>query len=270
MGGTLELSDQGRVTGVMKQSRFREWLTTIATSGTLLINGNSSWDEVDGPLSFICAKVARTLLFLKPVITLYHFCGLHRDQSGDAEASLRVMMNHLLCQLLHQTELSVELSFLDDNAIGKLRRGSLKTLRRTLITLIAKLPPKVAVFCIIDGISFYEDSVHVGTTIKVVRQLVGLARKSTGTSSNGPTNPNKASAAASASASSSAPFKLLLTCPGRSSYTMEYGVEEKEILDIEENLVDDDGQGYNDAVWEEDIDPELREGDVEHNSVNCS
>ena len=140
----------------------------------------------------------------------------------------------------------------------KLRRRDLKTLRTTLVTLIEKLPSKIAVFCIIDGISFYEDSVRANNTIKAVQQLVRLARP------NAPIKRKKASS----SASSSAPFKLLLTCPGRSSYTMEYGIEEREVLDIEGDLVDDDGQGYNDAVWDEDIENELRDVHVEAEKVD--
>ncbi|SLM35457.1 hypothetical protein LPUS_00350 [Lasallia pustulata] len=79
------------------------------------------------------------------------------------------MMNHLLCQLLHQTKSHVELSFFEDDAIGELRRGNLKTLRTTFVTMIAKLPPKVAVICIIDGISSYEDCVRISNTVRVVR-----------------------------------------------------------------------------------------------------
>ena len=44
---------------------------------------------------------------------------------------------------------------------------------------------------------------------------------------------------------------------------MEYGIEEGEVLDIEEDLVEDDGQGYNDAVWDEDIDSEMHKVDIE-------
>lgn len=42
----------------------------------------------------------------------------------------------------------------------------------------------------------------------------------------------------------------------------------REVLDIEGDLVDDDGQGYNDAVWDEDIENELRDVHVEAEKVD--
>ena len=204
-----------------------------------MINGNSPSSKVDGALSLISAKVFDTLQVVEPAITVHHFCGLHQAQ-GDPLTSSRGMMNSVLGQLLSQRKYGFDLSITTTGNLEMLREGGLKEICNTFAVLMDQLPPGSVLVCVLGGISFYETSAREGDTIKVIRYLVKLVRRAKKMS-----------------------FKLLLTCPGESCFQNEYGIRENEMLLLDEEQVDDDGQGYNDGVFEEDIVPLVVEDELD-------
>lgn len=127
------------------------------------------------------------------------------------------MVRSLICQLLVAG--SFEHGFeqtenLDVNDLGDLL---------TLFTkLLRQLPDRMAVVCIIDGISYYEDSHLREETIKSIRKLVKLSR-------------------------AEAPiFKLLVTSPTRTSYVHQDSVITKYIKSVEiPQHVNGAKQGFN-------------------------
>ena len=214
---------------LIKATQLRHWLAS-ASSEILFVNSNTNVDYVDGPLPMLSAKILDSLQNAEPIFTIHHFCGLHHDVGYENSADARGMMNSLLGQLLTLPSLDFGLSFLTDIDVKNLQRNDLKTLCITVKTLLSQLPMRTALVCVIDSVSCYEDRDRIEDTIKAIRHLVRLARKA-----------------------QEIPFKLLLTCSGESPYSADYEIEEREILLVDEDLVDDDGQGWNDEALYEDM-----------------
>ena len=59
-------------------------------------------------------------------------------------------------------------------------------------------------------------------------------------------------------------FKLLLTCPGETYFQGEYGIREKEVLLLNEEQLDDDGQGYNDGMFEKEMAALIARNEEDH------
>lgn len=119
-------------------------------------------------------------------ITLYWFCGSHAHGENDDALSL---MRSLVCQLLVAGPFEDgfgQIEGFDGGHIGKLLA--------MFKGLLQQLPPGTLVLCLIDGISYYEDSHVREDTIKMVKKLVMASGESTPI------------------------FKLLITSPTRTAY----------------------------------------------------
>lgn len=158
---------------------------------TLLVHANSRRHEPISPASVACAMLVHIFSNTVsdeaiPFITLYWFCGSHIHGPSDNALSL---IRSLVCQLL---------------VAGPFEHGfkqtkhfdgqDLMNLLDMFMKLLRQLPDRTAVVCIIDGISYYEDSHLREETIKIIRRLVKLSR------------------------TEATIFKLLVTSPTRTSY----------------------------------------------------
>lgn len=231
LASSMPSGQQARAVDLINSEGLKNWLKVTA-SDALLIHGGSADDDTEEPLSFISSKIITTVQHLEPVITIHYFCGLHRDMrtdsgsGGDAQA----MMNSLLGQLVTQAKYEFDLADITQHDLGLLQIDDMKTLCMTFGSLVKQLPPASALFCVLDGVSAFEDSKRDSDMVKALRYLVRLVRKSTDVS-----------------------IKLLITCAGESQNRQRYEISEGQALLIEEELVDDEGHGYNDDLYEEDL-----------------
>lgn len=119
-------------------------------------------------------------------ITLYWFCGSHAYGENDDALGL---MRSLISQLL------VAGPFEDGfEQIEEFDGQDLDKVIAMFKSLLRQLPTGTVVVCLIDGISYYEDSHIREDTIKTVKKLVKAAGKGTPI------------------------FKLLITSPTRTAY----------------------------------------------------
>jgi hypothetical protein len=145
----LTSGSQDRVDQIMKSTRFKEWVVN-ASSQTLLIHGNSSSESIS-PISFFCALLVHNLRSVSRFRPLTFFCGCHsyEDYGGG-----RIMIMSLLTQLLEQR--NFDLSFIEHELVYRMNIGDIDAFCYVFGRLIRQIPVTETVFCVIDGINFYE------------------------------------------------------------------------------------------------------------------
>ena len=224
---TLSPSAQDRAVTIMALPQLHTWLTTTQPSA-LFINGNHDASARQSPLSYICSKLIDSTCSstgasrLPSILACAFFCGQHMDPD-DRAAGPAGMMRSLLAQIV-----------LSHNAFN------LKTIKRLLeidpskigelctifAELIDQLPRRYLVFCIIDGLTLYEDSpTRCEAAIEAMQSLLEVMERCK---------------------TKGCIFKLLVTCPG-SSRTLYRQFDEEEIIWMPKK-VDPQG-GLTEAKW---------------------
>ncbi|CAJ2500671.1 Uu.00g035240.m01.CDS01 [Anthostomella pinea] len=153
----IPADDRGRAERVLRTPQFASW-ASAPQSSELLVHGNF---------------IGTLHLRLIPILLIAYFCGRHMDE-GDASTGCRGMIQSLLSQLLRQNHLGMTL--LARNAsLNLVRYGDLKQLCALFGTLMHQLPLGVPpVFCIIDGIKYYEREQWLDDMVEVLRYLLDL------------------------------------------------------------------------------------------------
>lgn len=170
-GRVFNLREQERTEYLMASSRFKQWLTT-RHSEVLLVNGNADTSNRCSPVSFACGLLVSSLGSFPSTITLSFFCALHTD-SSDPETGSRTMLASLICQLLEQYQ-DFDLSFLTVDQKFDLRDHEISILCSLFKTLLRQLPDGQLVFCMVDGVSYYEYGHRKDDTCKVLAMLAAL------------------------------------------------------------------------------------------------
>ncbi|KAI0451720.1 hypothetical protein F5B21DRAFT_506913 [Xylaria acuta] len=163
---------QDRTEQIMNSSRLREWLVQ-ANSKELLIHGNSVPLPVS-PISFFCAMLMQNLRGVEKFKSVAFFCGCH--PYGDFGGA-RILIMSLLSQLLQQQPF--DLSFIDHEIAYRMDGGDPRAFCSVFGRLVEQVRGTETVFCIIDGINFYECNGEepLQGTADVLRFLLDLAGK---------------------------------------------------------------------------------------------
>lgn len=186
---TLSLASQYRAVTLIKSPILQEWLTK-SESGPLHINGNmfSHQNETrQSPLSFFCAKLIDSVLHgaqtsrsraRKTIFAVRWFCGQHADMVEDYDAHPTGMLNNLVAQLINQL-LDFPNTLTLPNPPDLPGNGlQCSELCEIFVLLAETLPPGTVLFCIIDGISYYEDKDRRAECTEVLSMLTSLTRRS--------------------------------------------------------------------------------------------
>ena len=174
---TLPRHDQDCVVAIMRSHKLQEWITSTDSSA-LFINANHKGSTRQQPTSFISAKLVDTMTpssssaaLPEPHMTLplAFFCGEHL-QKDDPDSVPAGMMRSLLAQLLLAYR---DFDLRTIQRMQNLNYDDVNDLCDIFDLLITQLPPYILVFCILDAISFYEDSATVCEEARIiVRALV--------------------------------------------------------------------------------------------------
>jgi hypothetical protein len=229
----LSLEDQDRAVYMMQSGPLQNWLQAT-NSSALLVNGGAYSSGQRSPLSFVCAKLSNALRQARKhgsvalesmIIDLHFFCGEHVNWRDSLDNGPAGVLNSLLAQLLTRYTL-FDVSLIKH--LKKLESDDTKALGNLFGKLLTQLPSKKMVFCIIDGLSFYEDEERMEDCEQLLRRLISLTRR---LESDG-----------------SCIFKLLLTAPTELRLNAVDKLDEEEILRIPEGL--EKGGGFTDMKWE--------------------
>ena len=218
---TLSLASQDRVVAFIMSPRLQTWLTSPSSS-ILHVNGQMFSNEHEArqsPLSYFCAKFIDSILVRHqvsgkeigcPIIAVCWFCGQHTNTRTDYDAHPQGMLNNLLAELIHQVIRSVPHPESMDFRLPKVD-PQLSELCDLFVQLAEALPTDTILFCIIDGISYYEDTDRQIECTEVLSMLTNLTRRAV----SGPL------------------IKLLVTAPLRSHRVHEL-LEAGELLNMDE------------------------------------
>ena len=222
---TLSLASQDRFVALITSSRLQNWLTSPFSS-ILHVNGHMFLNEHEArqsPLSCFCAKFIDDMQSHRQyphqetssfVIAICWFCGQHTNVGTDYDAHPPGMLNSLLLQLIDQISRSTFQMRLVDCCVPE-PDPQLSELCNLFVLLAEALPMGTILFCVIDGISYYEDEERQAECIEVLSMLTTLTRRSQG-AADGPL------------------IKLLITAPLRAHYEHEL-LEEEEVLNMDEH-----------------------------------
>lgn len=198
----MDAITQGRARWLMKTELFRHWLG-VPESSLLLADGMTSLERIS-PMSILVGTILLSFLDVgfNPTITIHFFCGRHLDTDDeDGLSGPNGMIRSLITQLLlwfneplpNLSKISSHPDLLRD-----CYDCTLPALCEVFRQLVEQLPNGVTLFCLIDGISWYEQDQWLGD----LRYIVGLFQ-------------NMALQPAIAA------IKVLMTSPNRSRETRE-------------------------------------------------
>ena len=206
----VPLNEQARAEQLIRSTQFKNWMVA-GTSSQLLVHGEYEGQRYVSGLSLFCSSFVQSLVANAPrFIPLIFFCGLHTDPFTDQYTGGRAIIQSLICQLLCQFDFdtrSLAREKLDEHLI---QLGDVDELCRLFRWLVTQLPPSVVLFCLLDGVGYYERAEFEDDMGLVVETLLRI----------------------SAEQNTQAGVKILLTSPSRTHYIRQPFPDEM-VLSIE-------------------------------------
>lgn len=142
-------------------------------SQELLIHGDFTGTRHISSLSWLCFSILQALQQTGHLYSLVFFCGRHLD-AADSHVGGRGIIRSLLSQLLCQQPAHAA----QDHTINweLIQAGDIQHLCPLFHSALHQLPPESVVFCIIDGIKYYERDQYVDEMSAVLRFLLDLVQ----------------------------------------------------------------------------------------------
>lgn len=173
---------QGQAQWLLKNERFRQWFLANC-SDLLLVHGNltnASNDSVRiSSLSVVSATIASAIAQQTngDAIALYYFCSLRMSSIDDLsgpQGLLRCLTSRLLVGLKARYGIVANLSFIDGTYVEALQRRDVGCLCAVFCSVLVQFPTDATVYCILDGIAWYEQAGMLQDLFSVVQSLYGL------------------------------------------------------------------------------------------------
>lgn len=223
LGQRLSSNQQQRVAWLMQQPNFREWSKTDR-SQMLVVDGMemATTTSAKSSMTYFSALLTQALDTLPEAIPFTFLCGLHAVPGNDLEGAQGIM-RCFLSQLLLQGWV-FDFNFIDHNSLNRIRNYNLAELCKLFRNLLAFAPDRTTIFCIIDGISRFENEGRcddVCTVMTCLRQIVDELQREDSTMN----------------------LKILVTSPNASRSAKSWAYEE-DIL-VMQSDVRNNGRGFN-------------------------
>lgn len=172
---------------------FRQWQAEDESPPLFIEGGPPVSSRRSTALSIVSSTLVKVNQDSPKATSIYFFCGMH-DNLQDPICGPQGMIRSLIIQILRQFDVNLEfISMLLRPLIEKL---NLRALCDCLGKLVKQLPARTVIFCVVDGISFFETTLWTNDTAKVIGDLRDLAYDN----------------------ETGAIFKLLVTSPRRSKH----------------------------------------------------
>lgn len=171
-----------RLSKLTRRPAFKNWLSETSQSSAILIHGNLQTRIHVTPLSHLCAKISKEYTGKPGFIIMSYFCGLHANV-GTEGADAKAMLMCLIAQLLSHPDMArnYDPGSFNRHIIKGLKRKDINMLGKLLRVLINQLrSTSMVVFCLIDSISYYEDSSRSKDTQEVLSLLHGIVTSQRG------------------------------------------------------------------------------------------
>jgi len=155
----LDAVSQGQARWLITTQEFRGWFGGSHSSLLLADGCTTEQIQLVSPMSGFCATLVSSLIDDEESIVLFFFAGLHcRSDGADRDFNgPRGIIRSLIAQLLLNSRLpKPNLDFIYPEFLEDCNRQNLRALCHIFVHLIQQVPPGIQVFCIVDGISWYE------------------------------------------------------------------------------------------------------------------
>ena len=177
-GQRLKPVQQQRIAWVMRDIRFQQWFSTN-TSEMLVVDGMepSGNTAETSPLTFLDVLLTMTIEDLPGAVSIKFFCGLHAKPEDNLEGAQGIIRSFLF-QLLIQPW-TFDCGFIDENFLSQIKNYDLCQLCGLFRDLVTSAPDNTTVFCIIDGISWFENDDRrdgICTVMASLRDMVNELR----------------------------------------------------------------------------------------------
>ncbi|KAI1075124.1 hypothetical protein F5B20DRAFT_560861 [Whalleya microplaca] len=168
---SIPAEDRARAELVLRAPKFHAW-TVAPTSRELLVHGDFKGTHYISGLSLFCCSFLQAIRNTGRFYSLVYFCGCHIG-SNDAFSGGRGMIKSLVSQLLSQrmTEAGPPGSDINLNLI---KVGDIGQLCNLFGWLLRRIPQDAPVFCLVDGIRYYEREQYLEDMAQVLRYLLDL------------------------------------------------------------------------------------------------
>ncbi|KAI9699205.1 MAG: hypothetical protein M1820_007284 [Bogoriella megaspora] len=176
VGHVLQPARQARTAALMNNGRFQDWLKSVQ-SDILVVNGMESHGDLDNtsPMTYFVGVLYRTLQTLGLAMPLTFFCGQHAAL-GDPLEGTKGMMRSLIHQLLTYPRDALDHSFINYKLLKAVMAQDVGALCELFRGLLASVD-RGAVFCILDGTSWFETSTRVNDLSTAMIFLSGLTEE---------------------------------------------------------------------------------------------
>ncbi|KAI8627131.1 hypothetical protein F5Y19DRAFT_477692 [Xylariaceae sp. FL1651] len=204
-GKWLPSQDRARTEQIVHDQKFQEWIVSPESTKLMIYSNFSGLMMETSALSLFCTTLAKAFRARKRYLCLVWFCGRHlgyddESDSGSSDSEdefdeefnlehdeeddynpgtrqrvIKRMMRSLIAQLLcdydfgpkHLLPPSVDPDVIEEG-------HSLSQLRRLFGWLVRQLPEEVTLFCLVDGIVFYEREDFEDPMLDVLGDLLEL------------------------------------------------------------------------------------------------
>ncbi|KAJ8131620.1 hypothetical protein O1611_g2002 [Lasiodiplodia mahajangana] len=154
------LYQRGKAQWLGKTDEFNLWMRDRQSSILLADQATTSQVLAVSPMSSFCATLSSALADGNSKnITLSFIAGMHvgTDSPSRSLDGPQGMMRNLIVQLyMASAVFEPNLEFLGPDSLQAYQQGDLKALCELFVRLVEQIPSGINVFCIIDGISWYE------------------------------------------------------------------------------------------------------------------
>lgn len=211
LGCTLSQKDKKKADQVLQTGCFTQWMRSLQPT-KLLIHGVFRGRRTVSPLSLLTAKLTEAVRADQlRFVSLVFFCGCHVDREEDKFSGGRALIQVLISQLLQQQPHMNISPFPWELSMDRVHQGDLQQLCQLLNFLVHHLPGQITLFCIVDGMVYYERDEFIDEMHYVLTEIMRLVGDPT----------------------IQANVKLLITSPWRTEMTQQFFQEDREILHME-------------------------------------
>lgn len=177
----LSPAEQGQAQLLMKMDRFWAWFTSMG-SDMLFVSGalvDPSQHQLRiSSLSVVCATIVASIAQSNSdAIALHYFSGQHvssNDSLSGPQGLIRCLTSRLLIELQGKYGAVPNLDFLDVIAIEKLEHHDVEQLCDLFCRLLMQFQQNATVYCIIDGICWFERLDMLEDLFKVMQSISGM------------------------------------------------------------------------------------------------
>lgn len=163
--------------GLLHAEQFRQWCEF--RPNFLLVDGNieSTGFERLSAMSFLCASLVASFHQVRgDAVVLHFFCGIHTRMTEELRGPgglIRSLVWQMVTSLASRQ--SVNLSFINNRPIrDAIQRKDLKELCSVFRMLVSQLRVDTPVYCIVDGVDWYEEEEFRAGMEYVVHKLHDL------------------------------------------------------------------------------------------------